>query len=247
VDLDANVLLRHLTIRREGKGSIQVDTYHLYIGSQTSFKHAHPYHRHKRLPIERQVLPVDLYSPNSASFDFLRPYATATASNSSKSVPSRNSNLAVRPLIIPRKSIPEPVDRYAGPDLFRRDREDRDRPSHSAFPFVNPFTSDKHQNQPMPPTSQLVTPKGRLKSLANSRFKTIRGGIPTPTIRQNTISVAEPRQDHLNVSYGSNFRPGTGNAPTDRSGLTRNGSLAVPPRSVLQGQTICDTFFFPRS
>jgi hypothetical protein len=114
---------------------------------------------------------------------------------------------------------------------YSPDREDL---PHSAFPFINPFAPETRQNRPSPPVSRPVTPKSRLKSLENSGFKTMKGRISTPNLRQ----IALQRE----LSKGPS-RPTTGNLATNaRPGLTKTGSSPAPPHS-----SPCARLFVTRS
>ncbi|KIM23259.1 hypothetical protein M408DRAFT_265203 [Serendipita vermifera MAFF 305830] len=209
----------------------------------------HPYHRHYQPTIvEPPSAPVperavDLASPISPSFDFLHPYATAPTSattSPTKSAKSRPSNVSIRPLIIPRKS-PDSHHREHQ-HQHQHDGHGRGRSATATaptFPFTNPFSS---AYQASPPTSRPVTPKGRLRSLVSLEgLRAIKGSISTPNLRaaakgQPTAPVVDVAAEGTQASHHT-----TRTAP-----IASTSRGTIPPNAVLQGQTLCDTFFLPR-
>ena len=234
----------------------------------------HRHHHHHPPPAivepaqDLQGRTVHLNSPTTPSFlDFSHPYATASASTNthspSKSYKSRPSHAGLR-----RPAVPD----FHDPD---RDRDPREH-SHgalssssnaSAFPFVNPFSFvtaggyGYHHSPSSPATTRPVTPKGRLKSLVSlgEGFRTLKGSISTPNLRATATKsshgsrpptggggggVGGTQFSHSSTRRGTVSTAAHGGESSSRRPSSSRG--AIPPNSILQGQTLCDTFFFPR-
>lgn len=199
----------------------------------------HPYHQHYQ-PASTfgDSQGVNLASPVNPSFDFPHPYAISAPDTAPR--PSRSDSM--RGPLAPRLVFPSSHPISVEPSPVEPS-------THHPFPFINPFASEpgptlqqqqQQQHTSSQPTSRPATPKNRLRALASDKLKTLKGSISTPNLR--AVARAQQAVPAGNQPLNATSR---NRAPVPPHPIAGTSNWA-PPTVVLQGQTICDTFIFPR-